>query len=104
VSGHSSAQDQDGALSLRIALLMRVGTVLAAVLLGVGVIFGAVGAQPASTALLVTGCATLVLLPVARLLLMADHFARTDRLFLWISVLVLALVVTGATVGLLAHG
>lgn len=100
---HSSTQDHDRALSRRIAVLMRVGTAVAAVLLSTGVILGAVGAQPLSMVLLVAGCATLVLLPVARLLLMAGHFARTDRLFLWISLLVLVLVISGASVGLLTH-
>lgn len=51
------------------------------------------------------GCAPGARAPlhVSVLLLMAGHFARTDRLFLWISVLVLALVIAGAAVGLLAH-
>lgn len=103
MSQHSSAHDEDRPLSRRIAVLMRVGTIIAAVLLGAGVALGAVGAQLANTLLLVAGCMTLVLLPVARLLLMAGHFARTDKLFLWISVLVLALVITGAAVGLGVH-
>lgn len=103
VSQHPKMQAQDRALARRIAVLMRVGTVVAAVLLSGGVLVGAIGAQPVSTVLLVTGCATLVLLPIARLMLMAGHFARTDRHFLWISLLVLVLVISGAAVGLLTH-
>lgn len=103
MSRRPSVQDQDQTLARRIAVLMRIGTVLAAVLLSAGAILGGVGAQPVSTALLIAGCTTLVLLPVARLLLMAGHFARADGLFLRISVLVLALVIAGAAVGLLAH-
>jgi hypothetical protein len=103
VSQHPPDQDQDRALSGRIAVLMCIGTIVAAALLSVGVILSAVGAQLASTALLVAGCAGLVLLPVARLLLMAGHFACTDRHFVWISVLVLALVIAGAAAGLFAH-
>ncbi|MBT2496672.1 hypothetical protein J7E45_13755 [Microbacterium sp. ISL-59] len=76
---------------------------IAAVLLSAGVLLGAIGAGLSSTALLFAGCATLVLLPVARLLLMAGHFARNDRIFAWVSTLVLALVIAGAAVGLLAH-
>lgn len=100
MSRRPSVQDQEQTLARRISVLMRIGTLLAAVLLSAGAILGGVGAQPVSTALLVAGCTTLIL---ARLLLMAGHFARADRLFLWVSVLVLALVIAGAAVGLLVH-
>lgn len=100
---HPSTQESDGALARRIAVVMRVGTAVAAALLSGGVVLNAFGAQQFGAVLLIAGCATLVLLPVARLFLMAEHFARTDRLFLWISLAVLALVLAGAAVGLLAH-
>lgn len=100
MSQHPSTRDPDRALSRRIAVLMKAGTVIAAVLLSAGVLLGVIGVGLASTALLNAGCATLVLLPVARLLLMAGQFARTDRLFLWVSLLVLALVISGAVVGI----
>lgn len=109
---HPTTADSDRALARRIAVLMRVGTLVAALLLSVGVLLSGgvvlsggevpgVGARQFGTVLLMIGCAMLVLLPVARLLLMTAHFARTDRLFLWVSVLVLALVVAGGALGLL---
>lgn len=100
---HPSTPEPDGALARRIAVILRVGTVVAAALLSGGAVLSAFGAQQLGTVLLIAGCATLVLLPVARLLLMADHFARTDKLFLWVSLAVLALVIAGAAVGLLVH-
>ncbi|MFF1539157.1 hypothetical protein ACFVWL_03735 [Microbacterium sp. NPDC058269] len=103
---HPTTADSDRALARRIAVLMRVGTLVAALLLSSGVVLSGgevpgVGARQFGTVLLMIGCTMLVLLPVARLLLMAAHFARTDRLFLWVSVLVLALVVAGGALGLL---
>jgi uncharacterized membrane protein len=103
MSQHPPIHDPERSLARRIAVLMRVGTVIAAVLLVIAVVLLSLGQQQIGMALAAAGCATLVLLPVARLVLMARHFARGDRLFTLVSLLVLALVITGTVTALLAR-
>lgn len=90
----------DRVLALRIALLMKFGTMAAAGLLSFGVVLLAFRVELA-TPVLAAGCALLVLLPLVRLVLMATHFARFhDGVFALTALLVLALVIAGAAVGL----
>ncbi|HXH35444.1 MAG TPA: hypothetical protein VNJ54_13730 [Plantibacter sp.] len=96
----STAHEDERALARRIAVLMRIGTSMAAVLLTIGVTLLGAGAQTPGRGLITAGCAVLVLLPVARLVQMASHYAHTDKVFMLVSLLVLALVVTGAVTGL----
>lgn len=94
------APGRDAALSRRLATLMRGGTAVAVALLGVGVILLAAGARLPSTLALAAGCTTLVLLPLARLVLMLRDFARrADTPFVVITAVVIGLVVAGAAAG-----
>lgn len=92
----------DQPLAGRIATLMRIGTAVAASLLVAGTIARYASAGVAHTILLTAGCSLLVLLPVIRLTMMAGYFVRLgDRGFAVITVLVLALVLTGAAAGVM---
>lgn len=94
--------EHDRQLRHRIATLMRWGTAAASVLFVTGALLGWAGAAVASMAGVVAGCGILVLLPFARLLLMLGAFARRrDGLYVGITTLVIALVVTSAATGLL---
>lgn len=92
----------DRVLAGRIAVLMAYGTNLATALLVGAVIALIFGLGPLATVLLTGGCATLVLLPFIRLLMMFSHFRhRGESRFLIITVLVIAMVLAGAALGLL---
>lgn len=92
----------DTQLATRLALLFRIGSVLAALLLILGTAFAYVLSDSTiSTVLLTGGCALIVLLPVVRLAMMTGHFARAaDRPFAVISALVILLVITTAAVSI----
>lgn len=90
----------DQRLAGRIATLMRIGTASAAVLLSVGALLLYFQAGTATTVFLTGGCALLILLPVIRLVMMAVHFAQTNRPFAHVSALVLVLVLAGTVAGL----
>ncbi|PRB14166.1 DUF1634 domain-containing protein [Microbacterium sp. MYb62] len=97
-----SADEEDRALRRRIARLMRGGTGAAAALFATGAILGWAGAPLVSTAMLIAGCSTLVLLPFTRLLLMLGAFARRrDALYVGITATVIVLVIASAATGLL---
>lgn len=89
----------DRALAARVAVLMRAGTLVAAVLLVAGVAFWGL-ARGVATVLLTSGCLLLLLLPVARLVMMLRHFAEAGSArFVLVTALVLLLVLVGAAVG-----
>ncbi|MGC5257147.1 DUF1634 domain-containing protein [Gordonia sp. DT218] len=90
----------DQRLAGRLATLMRVGTVSIAMLLVAGTVCSWTDADVAATILLSAGCGLLVLLPVVRLVMMVDHFARSaDKPFVVITALVLVLIAAGALIG-----
>ncbi|GAA1720304.1 hypothetical protein GCM10009809_15060 [Isoptericola hypogeus] len=94
---------RDEALARRIAVLMRVGTATGTGLLVAGVACLGAGAHRPSAVSLVAGCSVLVLLPLVRLVMMLDDFARrADTRFVVLTAVVIGLVVAGAAVGVAA--
>ena len=101
MSTGATAETAEQILAARIAVLMRLGTVVAAILLAVGTALWAAGQGRGAAVLLTGGCGLLVLLPVIRLVMMVDHFARRPQRVLVLAALaVLVLVLAGAVVGL----
>lgn len=97
----ASTVTEDRRLALRIAELMRIGTVIASALLVAGAAVAYLQPGLTATILLTGGCGILVLLPVIRLAMMTSHFARlTDKGFVIITLGVLALVIAGGAVGI----
>lgn len=91
----------DEPLARRIAMLFRTGLVVSTALLVMGVLVRVLGLEDLGSGMIVAGCATLVLLPAVRLLLMLDHFGRhRDRTYLGIGGIVLLLVGIAALIGL----
>lgn len=91
----------DAPLALHIARLMSVGTTVAAALLTLGALLAITGPTRAATPLLAAGCGLLVLLPAARLALMARHFAKLrDSRYTVVALVVLGLVAIGCSIGL----
>jgi len=96
-----TAVTTDRRLAERVAVMLRIGTVVSAMLLAAGAVAGYERAGPAATILLAGGCGVLLLLPVIRLAMMAGHFARlADRRFVAVTLTVLLLVLAGAVTGL----
>jgi uncharacterized membrane protein len=95
-------EGDDRRLARRIATLLRVGTAVAAVLLVAGSVLLLAHPGGAATALLIAGCAVIVVLPALRLAAMIGHVARADRFFLPIAIVVLLLVLAGAALGVRA--
>lgn len=92
---------QDRRLAASIATMMRVGTIIASVLLVAGAAAANRFPGPTAPVLLAGGCGLLVALPVIRLAMMTGHFVRiSDRSYVVISVTVLVLVLAGGAVGL----
>ncbi|WP_427870706.1 hypothetical protein [Leucobacter luti] len=92
----------DQSLNRRIAILMRIGTSVACVLLSIGSVVTLLRPGVVATTFLAGGCALLVLLPAIRLVMMAEHFVRQSQArYALIAVVVFALVVASGVVGLL---
>lgn len=92
----------DRLLAHRIAVLMRWGTLATSVLLVGGALLAWGGMAPASSMVVVTGCAILVALPVLRLLLMLVDFARrADPSYVGIVLLVITLIAITAATGMI---
>lgn len=90
----------DRLLAHRIAVLMRWGTLTTSVLLVGGALLTWGGITPASSVVVVTGCAILVALPLLRLLLMLVDFARrADKSYVGIVFLVITLIAATAATG-----
>jgi uncharacterized membrane protein len=98
--GTDASCGDDRRLAGRIAMLMRVGTVAAAVLLSAGAVFLFFHVGTEAEVFLSGGCAILVLLPMIRLVMMTVHFARTNKPFVPVSVLVILFVFAGTAAGL----
>ncbi|EGD53682.1 hypothetical protein [Gordonia neofelifaecis] len=99
MTGTTTTGQRDRRLRERIAVLMRAGCTVSAAVLIVGVVLSAFGTDRSAAAFLCGGCAILILLPVARLVLMSIHFRSTAPGFVPVCVLVLCLIGAGAAGG-----
>ena len=80
---------------------MRWGTLMASVLFIGGALLAWGGVASASSAVVIAGCAVLILLPFLRLILMLMDFARrADNPYVGVVILVIILILAAATTGI----
>lgn len=97
----ASTGARDRLLSRRIEVLMRWGTLMASILLIGGALMAWGGMASASPAVVIAGCAALILLPFLRLILMLIDFARrADNTYVGVVILVIILILAAATTGI----
>ena len=96
--------DQSPDLERRLAGMLHLGTWLGSAVIAVGLVLAlAPEAGGSGTALMAAGIALFILLPVARVALMAMTFLRQgDYCFGAIALLVLAIIALGVVVGIFA--
>jgi uncharacterized membrane protein len=84
---------------------MRWGTLMASVLFIGGALLAWGGVASASSAVVIAGCAVLILLPFLRLILMLMDFARrADNPYVGVVILVIILILAAATTGISLSG